>query len=96
MNEIKKELFAVGFTDSYPHSDHTMVQYSSANGNSFHIYLDPEKPTRVKTLRGIRSKSIMAAGLIGNFIGGKGSMRKFSFKSPQDLINKLEKISTTF
>jgi hypothetical protein len=96
MNEIKKELFAVGFTDSYPYSDYTMVKYSSINGNSFHIYLDPVKYNRVKTLRGINPKSVMAAGLIGNFISGKGSMRKFSFKSPQDLINKLEKISTTF
>ncbi|MDB4232447.1 hypothetical protein N9795_01950, partial [Candidatus Pelagibacter sp.] len=63
MNEIKKELFAVGFTDSYPYSNKNMVQYLAKNGSSFHIYLDPAKPNRVESLRGIRSKSIMAADL---------------------------------
>jgi len=96
MEKIKKELFAVGFKDSYPHSNYNMVQYIAKNENSFHIYLDPAKPNRVKSLRGIRLKSIVTAGLIGNFISGKGSIRRFSFKSPQDLIDKLEKISTTF
>ena len=92
MKEIKQQLFENGFKDSYPFRNPEMVQYTAKNGNHFHVCLNPDKPNQVKTLRGMSPDSICAAGLIGNFIGGKGHMRRFSFKSPEELISKLEAI----
>ena len=90
MKEIKKQLFEIGFKDSYPHSNNTMIKFKAENGNSFDIYLDPTKPNRVKCLRGYKPNDIMAFGLIGDFIGHKGEYRKFSFKTPNQLKEKLE------
>jgi hypothetical protein len=90
MKEIKQQLFEIGFKDSYPHSDYTMVRFKTENGNSFDVYLDPTKPNKVKCLRGHKPNDIMAFGLIGDFIGGKGKYPKFSFKTPKQLKEKLE------
>ena len=90
LKEVKEQLIKNGFEDSYPFNDYTMIQYKAENGNSFHIYLDETKPNRVEALRGMKSTTIIAFGLIGKFIGSGKVGRKFSFKTPEDLKNKLE------
>ena len=90
LKEVKEQLIKSGFTDSYPFNNYTMVQYKAPNGNSFHIYLDETNPNRVATLRGMKPNTIMAFGLIGSFVGSGKVGRKFSFKSPEELKNKLE------
>ena len=91
LKEVKNELFKEGFGDSYPYSNCYMVQYKASNGNSFQIYLDEKKPNRVRTLRAMKPNTVSAFGLIGEFVGGKVKGRKFSFNSPKQLIEKLEK-----
>jgi hypothetical protein len=90
LSDIKDDLYNNGFRDSYPHSNYTMVQYDDSKGTNWQIYLNPKKPDQVMTLRRNKKGTIMADGLIGNFVGGKGKYRAFSFKSPEDLKNKLE------
>ena len=90
LKEVKEQLIKNGFEDSYPFNDYTMIQYKAENGNSFHIYLDETKPNRVEALRGMKPTTIIAFGLIGTFIGSGKVGRKFSFKTPEDLKNKLE------
>ena len=90
LKEVKEQLIKNGFENSYPFNDYTLVQYKASNGNSFHIYLDETKPNRVATLRGMKPTTIMAFGLIGKFCGSGKVGRKFSFKTPEDLKNKLE------
>ena len=90
LKEVKEQLIKNGFQDSYPFNDFTMVQYKSTNGNSFHIYLDETKPNRVAALRGMKPNTVIAFGLVGRFIGSGKAGRKFSFKTPEDLKNKLE------
>jgi hypothetical protein len=90
MKDIKEELLKNGFADSFPYSNYNMVRYTAKNGNKFDIYLDDAKPNRVETLRGHKPGVFSAFGLIGNFVGGKGTNRKFSFKTPEDLKNKLD------
>jgi hypothetical protein len=87
---FQKQLFDIGFKNSFPFSNETMVRYKSPNGNSFDVYLDFDKPNKVVCLRGKKEGSIIAYGLIGNFVGGKGRYRKFSFKTPQQLKEKLD------
>jgi hypothetical protein len=89
LKEIKEQLIKNGFQDSYPFNDYTMVQYKATNGNSFHIYLDGNKPNRVESLWGTKPNTIQGWGLIGEFIGSVKVGRKFSFKTPEDLKNKL-------
>ena len=90
LKEVKEQLIKNGFKDSYPFNDYTMVQYKASNGNSFHIYLDETKPNRVAALRGMKLTTSMAFGLIGKFCGSGKVGRKFSFKTPEELKNKLE------
>jgi hypothetical protein len=90
LKEVKDQLIKNGFENSYPFNDYTLVQYKASNGNSFHIYLDETKPNRVATLRGMKPTTIMAFGLIGKFCGSGKVGRKFSFKTPEELKNKLE------
>jgi hypothetical protein len=88
MREVKEKLFAAGFKESY------MVHISeiTIDGIRFLVELDPAKPNRVMTLRADQPGSIMVTGLIGDFIGGKGLMKRFSFNSPEQLIKKLKAI----
>jgi hypothetical protein len=86
LHEVRNVLLQNGFTDNYPYNNPTMVQYKASNGNSFHIYLDVMKPNRVTYLRGMKPETIQAFGLVG--AGYRG--RKFSFKTIEDLKNKLE------
>jgi hypothetical protein len=93
LKKVKEQLFENGFQDSYPFNDHTMVRYTATNGNSFHIYLDENKPNRVDALRGMKPNVVSAFGLIGEFVGGGGRKgRRFSFKSPKDLKEKLDNL----
>lgn len=92
LKDIKNELLQNGFRDSYPLSDYTMIQYTSPNGNEFDIYLDIKKPNRVNTLRLNRPNTILAEGLIGEFVCGKAPGRRFSFKNSEGLKIKLNKL----
>jgi hypothetical protein len=87
---FQKQLFAIGFKNSYPFSDTTMVRYKAPNGNSFDVYLDFDNPNKVVCLRAQKEDSIIAKGLVGKFVGGKGNHRKFTFKTPQHLKDKLD------
>ena len=87
----KSQLYNIGFKNSYPFHNNSMIQYTATNGNHFHIYLDSDNPTKVTCLRAQKPGSIQGYGLIGNFVGGKGRHRRFSFKTPHDLKEKLEK-----
>jgi hypothetical protein len=89
LGEIIDYLKENGFKGSYPYSDYNMIQYEAPNGNSFHIYLDGNKPNRVESLWGTKPNTIQGWGLIGEFVGSGKVGRKFSFKTPEDLKNKL-------
>ena len=89
MNEVKESLIAAGFIKS---SYYPWVEYTREDGVLFQIYLDPKKPNRVVCLRGCHLKTIIADGIIGNFVSGKGRMKRFSFSSPEKLIAKLNSI----
>lgn len=88
MSEVRAQLFANGFKESFV----VYILEITIDGNRFMVELDPKQPNRVMTLRADRSESIMVTGLIGNFIGGKGPMNRFSFNSPEHLIKKLKAI----
>ncbi len=88
MSEVREQLFKAGFKQSFV----VYMLEITIDGNRFMINLDPAKPNRVTTLRVDRADSIMVTGLIGNFIGGKGLMNRFSFNSPEQLIKKLKAI----
>jgi hypothetical protein len=90
MKEVKEELLKNGFEGSFPYGNYNMVRYTAKNGNKFDIYLDDAKPNRVETLRGHKPGVFCSFGLIGKFVGGKGTNRKFSFKNSEDLKNKLD------
>ena len=88
IREVREQLFKAGFKESFV----VYILEITIDGNRFMINLDPVKPNRVITLRVDRSESIMVTGLIGQFIGGKGPMNRFSFDSPDQLIKKLKAI----
>ena len=90
--QVKEQLLQSGFAGSYPYNDYTMVQYTSAEGIKFHIYLDVKKPNRVDSLRACKPDRIMADGIIGKFVSGTGRMKRFSFDSAEQLIKKIEAI----
>ena len=90
LKEVKEQLIKNGFKGSYPYSDANMIQYEAPNGNSFHIYLDRNKPNRVESLWGTKPNTIQGWGLIGEFIGSGKVGRKFSFKTAEELKNRLE------
>ena len=89
MKEVKESLIAAGFIKSglYP-----WFEYTREDGVLFQVYLDPKKPNRVDCLRGCHRGTIMSDGIIGNFVGGKGRLKRFSFNSPEKLIAKLNSI----
>ena len=87
IREVREQLFKAGFKESFV----VYILEITIDGNRFMINLDPRQPNRVITLRVDRSESIIT-GLIGQFIGGKGSMNRFSFNSPEHLIKKLKAI----
>jgi hypothetical protein len=89
IREVREQLFKAGFKESFV----VYILEITIDGNRFMIDLDPVKPNRVTTLRVDRADSIMVTGLIGNFIGGKGPMNRFSFNSPEQLIKKLKAIN---
>ena len=88
IREVREQLFKAGFKESFV----VYILEITIDGNRFMINLDPVKPNRVITLRADRSESIMVTGLIGQFVGGKGPMNRFSFNSPDQLIKKLKAI----
>ena len=88
MSEVREQLFKVGFKESFV----VYISEITIDGNRFMIELDPKQPNRVQTLRVDRSESIIVTGLIGDFIGGRGPMNRFSFNSPEHLIKKLKAI----
>ena len=87
IREVREQLIKAGFKESFV----VYILEITIDGNRFMINLDPRQPNRVITLRVDRSESIIT-GLIGQFIGGKGSMNRFSFNSPEHLIKKLKAI----
>ena len=88
IREVREQLFEAGFKESFV----VYILEITIDGNRFMINLDLVRPNRVMTLRVDRSESIMVTGLIGNFIGGRGPMNRFSFNSPEHLIKKLKAI----
>ncbi len=88
MSEVREQLFTVGFKQSFVHD----IIETTIGDTRFMITLDPKQPNRVQTLRVDKADSVMTYGLIGNFIGGKGSMNRFSFNSPEHLIKRLKVI----
>jgi hypothetical protein len=94
LNSIKFDLLQHPSFDRKHYTDWTCVTYTSKCGITFDVYLDELKANRVKTLRANKTGHC-ANGLIGDFVGGKASGRKFSFKNTQDLIFKLEKLTPT-
>ena len=90
--QVKEQLLQSGFTGPYPFNDYTMVQYTSAEGVKFQIYLDTKKPNRVDCLRICKPGHVLGFAIIGNFVGGNGRMNRFSFDSAEQLIKKIEAI----
>ena len=88
MSEVRAQLFANGFKESFM----VHILEITIDGNRFMVELDPKQPNRVMILRADRAESIMVTGLVGNFVGGKGPMNRFSFNSPEQLIKKLKAI----
>jgi hypothetical protein len=88
MSDVREQLFKAGFKKSFM----VHILEITIDGNRFMVTLDPKQPNRVMTLRADRAESIMVTGLIGNFIGGRGPMNRFSFDSPEQLIKKLKAI----
>jgi hypothetical protein len=95
LNSIKADLLQHPSFNRKHYTSWTCVTYTSKCGITFDVYLDELKANRVKTLRANKTGHSVAKGLIGDFVGGKARGRKFSFKTTQDLIFKLEKLTPT-
>lgn len=89
-NDMKKlEDSDLGFYHTNRFGDNA-INYDAANGVRFNVYYKGKKVTCVRAnLR----RSGFSDGMIGNFVGGKGRLRRFSFKTPEALAAKLEKLS---
>ena len=81
-----------GFSNAWGYMTSFICYDDKKNNRVFDIYISEKNVRQVEVLRVEFPVTGQSQGLIGNFAGGKAPGRKFSFNSPEDLINKLQKI----